>query len=228
MFKIKEFENKPYALLLLVGNEKEFHVYGLLFDAIENLNIPNIDDNECLCEDMEENRDLNQLFATKCKNLHSYYGDIDNYLKANIRPEGLRAYRISFYFSLRDEEVIRRSFEEFFSAPLEYTRCSSFGILKINGVATEIYLPKKNDEGTLKPNPLKEHKNLRYGVCNVLLNEVAFMEWTLTNQDIHTNIGDLITIVSPSFFNEDMAKFYYEHFLKYKGYLSKKDKENQL
>ncbi len=228
VYKIKEFENKPYALLLLVGNEKEFHVYGLLFDAIENLSIPNIDDTECLCEDMDENRDLNQLFATKCKGLHSRYGDIDNFLKANIRPDGLLAYRVSFYFSLRDEEVIRRSFEEFFSAPLEYTKCSSFGILKVNGVATEIYFPKKDGEGTLKPNPSRNHENLRYGVCNILLNRMAFMEWILTNLDIDRNIGDLITIVSPSFFNENMAEFYYEHFSKYKDYLNKKEKENRL
>lgn len=228
VYKIKEYENKPYAILLLVGNTKEFHINGLHFDAIENLKIPNLSDNECLCEDMDENRDLDELFATKNKTLYKYYGSIENLLKANIRPQGFFAFNISFYFSLRYEDIIKQSFENFFSMPLKYSKCSSFETLEEKGYEKTEIFPIKNDEGTLIPNRLKENEQPIYGVCNILLNSNAFKEWILFNYKNDRNIGDIITIVSPSFINEDITNYYYEHLVQQLDNLKVEYKENLI
>lgn len=228
VYKIKEYDNKPYGILLLVGNDKEFHINGMLFDAIENLNIPNLKDNECLCEDMEDNRDLDELFAAKNKVLYKYYGNVENFLKANIRPQGLFAFRISFYFSLKNEDLIKQSFEDFFSIPLEYAKCSTFERIEEQSYGKTMSLPRKNDQGTLKPNHLKDNEKPKYGVCNILLNSNAFRVWVLSSCDIDRNISDVIHIVSPSFINEDIANYYYEHLIKHMDNLRDKDKENLL
>lgn len=228
VYKIKEYDNKPYAILLLVGNDDGFHVNGMLFDAIENLSIPNLKENDCLAEDMDENRDLNKLFKGKNSFLCKYYGNIENLLKANIRPQGLFAFRISFYFSLRYEEIIKQSFEEFFSMPLEYTKCSSFEMLEEQEYGKTMLLPKKNDEGTLKPNPLKENERPKYGVCNILLNANAFIEWVVLKYNYYQNFDDLIHITSPSFINKDIARYYYDHLLKQLNNLKTEDKENLI
>lgn len=225
VYKIKEYDNKPYAILLLVGNDDGFHVNGMLFDAIENLSIPNLKDNECLAEDMDENRDLNKLFKEKNSFLWKYHGNIENLLKANIRPQGLFAFRISFYFSLRYEEIIKQSFEEFFSMPLEYTKCSSFEILEKQEYGKTMLLPKKNDEGTLKPNPLKENERPKYGVCNIRLNANAFIEWVVLKYNYYQNFDDLIHITSTSFINKDIAEYYYDHLLKQLDNLKTEDKK---
>ena len=228
VYKIKEYENKPHAILLLVGNDEGFHIRGMLFDAIENLMIPNLKDGECLCEDMEENRDLDKLFASKNRVLTKYYGNIENLLNANIRPQGLFAFKISFYFSLRNEDIIKQSFEEFFSMPLEYTKCSRFETLEETNYGKAVILPRKNDEGTLKPIPLKENEKSKYGVCNILLNADAFKEWVISSYDSHRNMVDIIHIVSPSFINESIASYYYDHLLDHLDNLSDKDKENLI
>ncbi len=228
VYKIKEYENKPYALLLLVGNEGDFHVNGMIFEAIENLNIPNMKDSECLSVDMDEKRNLNQLFSTKCKYLYAYYGNIENLLKANIRPEGLFAYRISFSFSLKNVEMIKQSFEEFFSCPLEYTKCASFEILDEQSYGKAMLRPRKNDKGTLKPNPLRENEKPKYGVCNILLNANAFKEWVLSCYDSWRNISDVIHIASPSFLKKDITKYYYDHLLNHIDDLDEKEKGNLI
>ena len=225
VYMIKEYENKPYAILLCVSQSEKNFSQKLIFDTISNLNIPNGKDSDVLLDDFEDNRDLNELFASNNHYDSYYFKNIDNMLKANVRPEGGFAFVMSFYFDLEVERFVKQSFEEYFSEPLEYTKCRKFEILEERNYGRSIRLPKKIDKGMLKPIELKEGEKPKYGVCNILLNKNAFISWVLSNYSSSSNINDIITIVGPSFIKEDLVLYYYRHLIKYVDNLDKNSKE---
>lgn len=214
VYKIKEYENKPYVILLRITQDETKHNPKIIFDFIENLDIPKGKDSDIIQDDFDENRDLNQLFKNNKTIQGHYYKDIDNMIKDNVRPQGGMAYIISFYFFIENKELVEQSFENFFSQPLEYTPCSSFKITEDRKYGA-IPLPLKTDKGTLIPNELKENEKIRYGVVNVLLNASAFISWVTSNYSDTKSVDDIITVVSPSFIKEKLATYYFRHMKKY-------------
>lgn len=214
VYKIQEFKNKPYATLLPVSTWRLDFFKKMMFGPVENFNIPSGPDKEVLVQDIDDKRDMNELFARCNKQGYLEYRDIDKLLEANVMPVSGEAYRMAFYFDLHDEEVIQRSFEETFSRPLPYTECASFDVVE------EKNSPK--DKDALIPHPLKEGEKPRYGVCNVFLNTGAFLSWVLSDPlgNGRRNIGDLITIVYPDYVKERLARYYLEHLLAFKDELN--------
>ena len=62
VYKIKEYRNKPYAILIPIYTGDIIFFKGFIFDTIENLNIPKGPDKDVLCDDFDEKRDLDKLF----------------------------------------------------------------------------------------------------------------------------------------------------------------------
>ena len=216
VYKIKEFKNKPYAILLPIDTGEIFFNQGIIFDSIENLNIPKGLDKEVLAEDLIDNRDLNELFAKSSKKDYESYQDIDNLLNANIMLEGGEAHQVSFYFRLELLKFVKKSFENHFSTPFEYVKCSSFNTLQ--------------GDQEIIPNELNEDEKPIYGVVNMSINLNAFKSWLLSDphDDGYVNIGDMITVVSPSVIKNRVAYYYAHHLLKYKDDLSKELKDKLL
>ncbi len=231
VYKIQEYNNKPYALLLRIQPKTAFDVnHPIIFDAVENLNIPV---KKPLEEDMDTNRDLDKLYKQNAIGSSHYYGNLENMMKANIRPEGGYAFIVSFYFHLNsfgdsnDEELIAQSFQEFFSKPLEYTRCAHFKTLKERNYGRCIPLPKKTDKGILVPEKLKKGETLKYGVCNISVNKVAFLSWVFSG-NYRNSILHKIHIAGPAFIKEDIASYYYGGMHCYAQYLSDDNKEELI
>jgi len=190
----------------------------VLFEAIENLNIPNLSDKEVLCEDLEPNRNLNELFKQKNSSDARYYGSIDKMLETNIMPVGIYPHYISFYFNIKLAEIIKHSFEEFFSKEFEYTKCASFDILdeKLN-----------KNEPVIVPHKLKDGEKPKYGVVNMILNKRALQSWLISDPhgDGYVNIASMIHIVSPDFIKRDLASYYFVNLSRFSEYLGEKLKE---
>ncbi len=223
VYKLLEFDNKPYVVLLRVQKKADDKVSRpLLFESVADINIVM---NEPLMEDLEKNRNLDELYSKNSLCLSHYYGNLDDMLKANVRPEGGFAFVISFFFRLenRNEQIITNSFFEFFSKKLEYTRCAHFKTLPERNYGRAMPLPKKSDKGVLEPVPLKDGERARYGVCNILINKEAFLSWILS--DYSNGIIHLIHIVSPTFINESIASHYSSKLYCYSKYLSDDSKE---
>lgn len=226
VYKLLEFSNKPYVILLRVQKKTDDRVSRpLIFDAVTDINIVM---DKPLADDFDENRDLDELYSNNSRFLSHYYGNLDSMLKANVKPEGGFAFIVSFYFRLgsTNEEIITRSFLEFFSKKLEYTKCAHFKTLPERNYGRTIPLPSKTDNGILEPLPLKEGETPRYGVCNILVNKEAFLSWVLS--DYNNGIIPLIHIAGPTFINEDIAWHYSSMLYCYSKYLSDDSKERLI
>lgn len=225
VYAIKEFKNQLYAVLIPISQGDGRLYKQILFDKIENLNIPSGRESDIITSDFDDNRDLNREYMDKNTIARKYYDDIDDMLDKNIMPQGGLHSIVSFYFKLKDKQYIEQSYEQFFSTKLEYTKCAFFDVLEGKAVKT-ISLPKKNDRGKLKAHELKVGEEPIYGVANVCVNTKAFTSWLLSEPDGfgYINIADLITVVNPAFINHDLAHYYAKHMLKYKDYLDDESK----
>lgn len=218
VYKIQEFQGKPYAVLLRVTNDniRPRVSKSMIFDTIENLNIPK--EKDIISDDMDKNRDFEQLFK---ENLHfegRYYKTLDDKLAADIRPDGFLAFVMSFYFRIENEEKVCQSFEDFFSKPLKYTKCVRFKTLKESHPNRVLPMPFKTDKGLLVPEDMKDNEKARYGVANVLVNAEAFTSWVMSQYATNRFVSSIIKIVGPTHIKERIAGEY-SHWL----YLSASD-----
>lgn len=226
VYAIREFKNQLYAVLIPISREEGRLYKQILFDKIENLNIPSGRESDIITSDFDDNRDLNREYMDKNTIARKYYDDIDDMLGKNIIPQGGMPFIVSFYFNLRDKQYIEQSFEQFFSTKLEYKKCFSFDILAEEDNRI-LPFPTEGEKGTLVAHELKVGEEPIFGVANICVNTRAFTSWLLSDPDGfgYINIADLITVVSPTFINNDLAHYYAEHMLKYKDYVDDKLKD---
>lgn len=230
VYKIQEFNSRLYAILLPVSTGQFIFYQGIIFDQIQNLNIPNGRESEILLQDFDEHRDLNKLFAKTNKSDFKLYGDIDKMLEANKRPEGGKASVFSFYFHLGVQKFVEKSFKEFFSRPLDFIKCASFDVLEEKPKEETVDSLMETNKGLLIPHKLKNGERPEYGLVNVSLNIRAFKSWVLSDphEEGFINIGDMITIVGSRFIKESLAYYYYKHLMKNKDYLKDNAKKDLL
>lgn len=98
-YSVKEYKGKMYAILFDIYN------HNVICDAIENLNIEEREDYDI------ENIDMNKLFNEKVY----FYSDIEELIEKNIIPLSNRFLRVSFYFNSDNLDMIKNSFEYYFS-----------------------------------------------------------------------------------------------------------------
>lgn len=224
VYKIKEYKNKPYALLIPIYTKDIVFYKGYFFDAIENLNIPKGPDKEVLLSDFEDGRDLDKLFRKKSSWIHKYYDSPETMIKKNKMPVSGMAFKTGFYFKTVFLPFVKQSFEEFFSINLEYQGCVSFEIFN-----DEEIMPNE-DKDYIHFYPLKPGEKAEYYVVNTFVDPDAFLSWLVT--DVHndgcTNISDMVEVVGPYRINKSLYSFYKEHANKYFKHLNQKDaKKNQ-
>lgn len=221
VYQIREYRSKPYAVLIPVDTGDLIFFKGFVFDAIENLYIPNLPDNEVLISDPEEHRDLDKLFKQKAKWINKYYDSPEEMLKQNIIPINGVSFKIGFYFKKVVLKFIQPSFEQYFSTPLKGDICASFDIRDDEEVS------RKNDNEFIIPHKLKEGETAEYCVVNTTLDPEAFIAWLIT--DVHgdgrVHISDMVKVVGPYHVKHALARIYEDHFLKHLDSLNSGDLE---
>ena len=212
VYMIKDFKNKPYALLLPIDTGDFVFYRDYIFEPIEKLSIPIKADREVLMDDFEDNRDLDSLFKEKCPWLESIYGTPQAMLERTKMPVDKDGpFLTCFYFRAALYKFIKPSFEEFFNCELECVGCKTFKTYSFNE------LRGKDDKRAIVPDPLIQGESPDFYVANITVSRSAFQSWLLT--DIHgdglTNISDLVTLVEPAVINRNLYYFYKRHFEKF-------------
>lgn len=231
VYLIKEFQNKPYAFMLPIGqinaDEKIGRLVffnGFLFEPIEKIDVANDSERNVLCEDLDENRDFNQLFRQKCSNLARRYGTIDNMLEKKILPNGGKTCIVSFYFNLGVKDILRRSFEDFFSEDFRYQETNL-----VAGLENQIQdITDGMDNWQIVTEEPKKNEYPKYGLVNISVDGNSFKSWLLSDPhgDGRVCIADMLTIIKPSSLNEELAEYHYFQLMKRTKYLRESLKRN--
>lgn len=208
VYKIKEYNNRPYAILLPLNRR------GVIFEAVENLRIPtNLQEKELVFDDLEKNRDLNELFKSNNSTLARYYGTLDGYIEKQIMPETGRAYKTSFYFYYRNLDRVKKSFEEYFCAEMPVIKCRKFKIFqRLNSKGRPLDLPFTSSKYAIECEPLPKRDPPTYAVVNIEINKQALLTWLWNNPDV----ANLINVVSPNSINEELGNRALRLLLKYR------------
>lgn len=208
VYKIKEYKNKPYAILIPIYTGDVIFYKGYIFDSIENLDIPNGTDKDVLCDDFDDHRDLDELFREKSKWIEKYYDSPEEMIEENIMPISGVAFKVGFYFKKVFYERVKKSFEEFFSKELKCEGCISFDVSDDETIES-----RKNKNVYITPRPLNEGEEPEYYIVNLNIDPDAFMSWLVN--DVHgngiVNISDMVIVVGPKFINRRLYRFYVEH-----------------
>lgn len=224
VYLIKEFHNKPYAFMLPIGqinvDEKIGRLQffnGFMFEPIEKIDVVNDSERNVLCDDFDEHRDFEELFRRKCPNQARKYGTIDNMLEQNILPNGGKACIVSFYFNLGLKDILRRSFEEFFSESFRYQETNM-----IVGIENQIkdFVGGMDNWRIVTEEPQK-NEYPKYGLVNISVDNNSFKSWLLSDPhgDGSVCIADMVRIIKPLSLNEDLANYFSEKLLKRVDYL---------
>lgn len=223
VYKIKEYRNKPYAILIPVYTGDIIFHRGFIFNKIENLNIPKGPDKDVLCDDFDEKRDLDKLFREKSRWVRKYYDSPESMIEENKMPVSGIAFRTSFYVKKPFLKFVKPSYEEFFSTNFECTPCTSFDTVEPKDID-----PEKNKNNFIIPHPLKPGEEPEYFVVNTFIDPDAFMSWLVS--DVHDNgrvcISDMVVVVGPETFNRRLYDFYIGHAKKYINRLKPEDVES--
>lgn len=225
VYKIDEYYNELYALLLPVDDSSSLLHYHPMFEKVRFLNIPNKKEREVLVDDFEENRDLEKLLELCGKGI-SGINFFSFMIKHNFFPFKGPILYVSFYFRLAFEKHIIPIYKQFFQKDLEYTKCKEFEIKRMYRYGRKL---SERDEmvDVIVPTPLKKDEVPKYGVVNLAMNRNGFFGWL--NIDPHNDgrrfISDMITIVYPSMYNRDLGRLYLDHFKRYLSYFSKEQIE---
>ena len=224
VYLIKEFHNKPYAFMLPIGqinvDEKIGRLQffnGFLYEPIEKIDVANEPERNVLCDDLDEHRDFEELFRKKCPNQARKYGTIDNMLEQNILPNGGKACIVSFYFNLGLKDILRRSFEEFFSESFRYQETNM-----IAGIENQIKdFVGGMDNWQIVTEESQKNEYPKYGLVNISVDNNSFKSWLLSDPhgDGSVCIADMVRIIKPLSLNEDLANYYSEKLLKRVDYL---------
>ena len=205
VYQIKEYRNKLYAVLIPLT--KRF----ILCDAIENLKIKE----DSLMED--DKRDLEKEFISRNSYASYFFENFDDMIGKNIIPTNLVANRVSFYFDYDNYELIKSSFENFFSESPNIVLCNKFNLSDKKGLSL------KSNEFFIEPIKLVDGEVPSYGVVNLVVNRTAFESW-LISDPLGTGkvlIADLVNIAGPESLNIYLADFFKEKFEKFERYLVK-------
>ena len=224
VYLIKEFHNKPYAFMLPIGqinvDERIGRLQffnGFLYEPIEKIDVANEPERNVLCDDLDEHRDFEELFRKKCPNQARKYGTIDNMLEQNILPNGGKACIVSFYFNLGLKDILRRSFEEFFSESFRYQETNM-----IAGIENQIkdFVGGMDNWQIVTEEPQK-NEYPKYGLVNISVDNNSFKSWLLSDPhgDGSVCIADMVRIIKPLSLNEDLANYFSEKLLKRVDYL---------
>lgn len=236
VYLIQEFHRTLHALLLPVGFINNGEKYGRpkwfteipgFFEPIETMDIPNGEEGDILITDYDDNRDFEKWFKENFPKLATKYGTLDKMIQKKILLSKRDTSIVSFKFNLGVKDILKRSYEEFFSQDFRYQ--------EVNGsepTKDEITRSKEEVEyfSRFISSNSKEKEPQKYGTVKISVDEKSFRSWLLSdpNYDGMVCISDMITIIEPDFLNEDLALYFFKKFSKRIKYLDDNGKSRLL
>lgn len=226
VYLIREFHDELYALLLPIGPadlSKKYYSHFFskeyLFDSIERLPIANGTPKNILCDDLDEKRDFNELFLEKCPFLAKRYGNIENWLENELFPSKNSGYMVTFCFRLEQKEIIKHSFERYFSEDMFYQVTSFVKGLEDQNGKNQMTFPKTS-----------EKEKQKYGLVNCFVNRNLFHSWLLSDpfNEGQRCIADLIQIIKPTSLKLYLANHFAKELMGRTGFLMARDREDLL
>ena len=161
VYKLKEYQNKTYAILVSVDGE-------ILSLPIERIELPSLSPREVLIDEFDEKVDINDRFN------NPFYENIEEMLKENkmLIDEAFHAVTCIFVFDMKHINSIKESFEDYFSIQFDYVERT------LNEIKTEYpkaLLDEYNDKDNL-------------GYFKMKINNHAFLQWVRNNYDVAKKI----------------------------------------
>lgn len=224
VYLIKETRNKPCVFMLPIAQINVDDVIGRListedfiYDSIENIDIPNEPDNIILCKDYDEHRDFDELFREKCPKIAKKYISLDDFVEKTIIPKKGKTCIVSFYFKLVFKDILKQSYEEFFSEEFRYQETNLIaGIEKSLKGMTNVL-----DSFTIVTDEPKKNEIPKYGLVNVSVDNESFKSWLLSDPHGEGKVAiiDMVNVIKPSSINNEIAEYYYKHLVKNSKFL---------
>lgn len=213
VYLIQEFYHTLHALLLPVGfinNGKEygrpkwFSEIAGFFEPIETIDIPNGEERDILITDFDDNRDLEKWFKENFPKLATKYGTLDKMIQKKILLSKRDTSIVSFKFNLGVKDVLKRSYEEFFSQDFRYQEINP-------SKGTFDRIANNGDENLFKFMYTTNDKP-KFGYVNISVDNKAFKSWLLSDPHFEGDvcIADMITIIKPDSVNEDVAFYFWK------------------
>lgn len=221
VYMIKEIKNKLYAFLLPIAqyddvtNTKPLPLKNhYLFEPIENLDIVFDSKREILHDDFDDHRDFDKTFKKVCPVLAEKYTSIDHMIKSKILPSGGNTIMASFYFKLDKKDVLKRSFESFFSEEFRYQETNWIRDIEKDETCQDI-IDSLGDNWIIVTDEPKKNEPVTDGLVNISVDAKAFKSWLLSDPygDGEINVADLIKIIKPKTMEEELATYYYFKFV---------------
>ena len=211
VYRIEEHNNKPYVILLPLKEE------GIIFESIDNLNIPiQLSERKLLIDDEEDEDRLEYLFESNNPALAEKYHSLEEYIQKSVRPEGGFVVKTSFYFPYQCINRVKKSFEEYFSREMPYVKCLRFNIKE--NEASENQDSSMNDEYAIECEPIEESfSNCGLAVVNIEINRQALVSWLENNP----SVARVVDVVSPRSVNEEVGNYYLDVLLCYQRTLGR-------
>ena len=225
VYFIKEYRHRLYAFLLPVGQfeekqklNKNFILNQYLFGPIEKIEVDNDLEKNVLCSDeIEENRNFDELFQLNCPDLAKKYHTLDEMLERKILPNGGDVNIVSFYFELCDKDILRKSFKEFFSEEFRYQET-----YMVDGIENKIQdLSDILDNWLIAIDEPQNDKKKKYGLVNISVDNNSFKSWLLSDPfgDGNACVADMVTIIKPLSLNQELTEYFYYQLTKRTKYL---------
>lgn len=208
VYMIEEFKSKLHAFMLPIGPvispEAPKTVNGYIFEPIEEINISK--EKPVLFND-EPDRNFDDLFRQTCPALAKKYHDLGYMLEQTILPNDGKTCIVSFYFDLHDKDIIKRSFEKFFSKSFRYQETNS-----IAGVEKTVknILPGM-DNWTIVTDEPKKNEVPQKGLANISVDNNSFKSWLLSDPYGSGDecIADIVSLIKPASLKRDIAYYFY-------------------
>lgn len=201
VFKIIEYNNRPYALLVpFYGPELLFVKWSInsILTPIDELNIPDLPTRDILT-DYGDKADMNELFKKDYPKEYAEYGSLDNYLEKYVMPSSGVIVDIAFCFPVVLLDTLKNSYQRFFND--EFT----WSVLDTKNIKEKYNYDIKNP-------------NLKYILVEKQIDINAFMSWGFSDpyNRGQVNVFDCIDIIKPLDINNRIKTYYERHLNNYK------------
>ena len=225
VYMMKEYKNKLHAFLLPVDTKDIKYVNNYIFKPIQEINIPTDGKEKVLDEDYQKVRDFDELFRQTNPKLAAKYGTLENMIEMSLMPSGGKTCLVSFYFNLGLKDILKRSFEEFFSEEFRYQETNM-----VDGIENKIGGVQGMDNWMIVTDEPKQGSKPTHGLVNISVDNRAFKSWLLS--DPHGEglvcIADMVKIIKPYSLNNELGRYFAKHLSKCLDYLSNEEIQDLL
>ena len=121
----------------------------------------------------DDERNLEKEFMERSRYASYFFENFDDMIGKNKIPTNLVATRVSFYFDYDNYELIKNSFENFFSESPDIILCNKFNVSDKKGLSL------KSNEYFIDPIKLNDGETPTHCVVNLVVNKTAFESWLI-------------------------------------------------